>query len=151
MYETLINRLNNIKKCDIIIGLDHNLDLIKCNDHRDTQNFLKFNLDANLLPCITRPTRITKTTATLIDNILISRQLQGSQDSKIIINNISDHLPSLVTLNGPFLEKRRRQTITTRRLNETTINEISQHTAPNTFQLLLNAKQQDITQQNHSK
>ena len=125
MYETLINRLNNIKNCDIIIGLDHNLDLIKCNDHRDTQNFLEFNLDANLLPCITRPTRITKTTATLIDNILISRQLQGSQDSKIIINDISDHLPSLVTLNVPFLEKRRRQTITTRRLNETTVNEIS--------------------------
>ena len=58
----------------------------------DTQNFIELNLDSNLLPCITRPTRITKSTATLIDNVLISKNLQGKQDSKIIITDISDHL-----------------------------------------------------------
>ena len=77
----------------------------------DTQNFIEFNLDSNLLPCITRPTHITKNTATLIDNTFISKNIQGKQDSKILISDISDHLPSLVTLNGPFLDKKQNPTI----------------------------------------
>ena len=72
----------------------------------DTQKFIEFNLDSNLLPCVTRPTRITKSTATLIDNVFISKYLQGKQDSKTIITDISDHLPSLVTINGNFIEKK---------------------------------------------
>ena len=74
----------------------------------DTQKFIELNLESNLLPCITRPTRITKSTATLIDKVLISKNLQGKQDSKILITDISDHLPSIVTINGNFLEKNRK-------------------------------------------
>ena len=72
----------------------------------DTQNFIELNLESNLLSCITRPTRITKSTATLIDNVLISKNLQGKQDSKILITDSSDHLPSVVTINGNFLGKK---------------------------------------------
>ena len=72
----------------------------------DTQNFIELNLDSNLLPCIIRPTRVTKSMATLIDNVLISKNLQGKQDSKIIITDISDHLPSIVTISGNILEKK---------------------------------------------
>ena len=124
-YEKLIKKLGENKNCDVIIGLDHNLDFIKCNSHIDTQKFLEFNLDSNLLPCIIRPTRITKSTATLIDNLFISKNTQGKQDSKILISDINNLLPSLVTLNGPFLEKRQNQTIVTRKLTEQMIHEIS--------------------------
>ena len=47
---------------------------------------------------ITRPTRITQNSATLIDNIYISNNLQCSFDSLILIEDISDHLPTVALL-----------------------------------------------------
>ena len=91
----------------------------------DTQNFIELNLDSNLLPCITRPTRITKSTASLIDNVLISKILQGKQDSKIIITDISDHLPIIVTISGNILEKKQKIEIISRKINDKTIQAIT--------------------------
>ena len=91
----------------------------------DTQKFIELNLDSNLLPCITRPTHITKSTATLIDNVLISKNLQGKQDSKILITDISDHLPSAITINGNFLEKRQKTEIISRKITDKTIQTIT--------------------------
>ena len=39
-------------------------------------DFMDLNLDKEMIPCITKPTRITNNSAILIDNILISRSLQ---------------------------------------------------------------------------
>ena len=53
----------------LILGMDHNFDFLKCNQHRPTKRFLDKMMDLNMLPTITRPTRITSNTATLIDNV----------------------------------------------------------------------------------
>ena len=92
--------LNNIKRSGLesIIGLDHNLDLLKQAVHTKTQEFLECILDQNMLPTVTKPTRISKTSATLIDNILISEKLQSNFESAIIIDDMSDHLPCILTL-----------------------------------------------------
>ena len=124
-YKQLVQNLNNVKNCDVIIGTDHNLDFLKSGWHMDTQNFIELNLDSNLLPCITRPTCITKSTATLIDNVFISKNLQGKQDSKIIVTDISDHLPSIVTISGNILEKKQKIEITSRKINDKTIQAIT--------------------------
>ena len=97
IFRYQMNKINNTK-CECIIGLDHNLDLLKQSIHPKTQEFLECILDLNLLPTITKPTRISKTSATLIDNILLSKKLQPEFESLIIIDDISDHLPCLVTL-----------------------------------------------------
>ena len=97
IFKYQMNKINNTK-CECIIGLDHNLDLLKQSKHPKTQEFLECILDQNLLPTITKPTRISKTSATLIDNILISKKLQPQFDSMIIIDDLSDHLPCLVIL-----------------------------------------------------
>ena len=60
----------------LILGIDHNFDLLKCDQHRLTKRFLDAMMDLNMLPAITRLTRITSNTATLIDNVFISDQLQ---------------------------------------------------------------------------
>ena len=78
----------------IIIGLDHNLDLLKSTQHSLTNEFVQSNLDFGLIPTITRPTRITQSSATLIDNIIVSQNLCGSFISSVLINDISDHLPT---------------------------------------------------------
>ena len=83
---------------NLIIGMDHNLDLLKSEKHKPTQLFLDMLFDRNYTPTITKPTRITKTSATLIDNIIISKNLQSHFDSGILIDDISDHLPCFVRL-----------------------------------------------------
>ena len=99
-YKDLLMELynnNNSKK--IILGMDHNMDFLKHSVHKRTHDFIELNLDNNLLPTITRPTRITNNSATLIDNIMVSQSLLMNIDSRIIIDDISDHLLSLVKFN----------------------------------------------------
>ena len=52
------------------------------------------------LPVITKPTRITKTTATLLDNLIISQKLQTTFECGIIVDDISDHLPCYLKLSN---------------------------------------------------
>ena len=81
-----------------MIGLDHNLDLLKSHLNHPTNDFIGLNLDRELIPCITKLTRITNKSATLIDNILISRSLQRNYASFVVIEDISDHFACLVIL-----------------------------------------------------
>ena len=74
--------------------MDHNLDLLKLNTHRHTQHFNEIMLENNLLPTITRPTQITQSSATLIDNIFVSENLHRFFESAVLLEDISDHLPT---------------------------------------------------------
>ena len=62
-FKYQMGKINDMK-CECIIGLDHNLDLLKQSRHPKTQEFLECILDQDLLPTITKPTRISKTSAT---------------------------------------------------------------------------------------
>ena len=105
--------------------MDHNLDLLKSNNHMETPKFMDMNFDANILPCITRPMRITKSTATLIDNVFVSQNLHKAFDSTILINDISDHLPSLVIIHNQSIDATDHWEFNCRSLNETKMNEIN--------------------------
>ena len=83
---------------ELIIGMDHNIDLLKGSCHNPTHQLIVDLTNIDLLPTITRPTRITNHSATLIDNIYVSDQLHRNFESAIIIHDLSDHLPSLVML-----------------------------------------------------
>ena len=98
-YENLVKSLQSRTK-KLLISLDHNLDLLKADKHAFTQNFLDQNIDSGLMPCITKPTRITHETATLIDNIILSSSIYDGHQSYILTEDLSDHLPCLVTLPG---------------------------------------------------
>ena len=103
------NFVCDLKKHDhqgIIIGLDHNLDLLKSTKHSPTDRFISANLSLNLVPTITRPTHIMKSTATLIDNIFISQSWLCNFDCGILVNDMSDHLPSIVSLKNLKLSKK---------------------------------------------
>ena len=97
-YKQLIDILKQHKDKEIVIGMDHNMDLLKASKHTNTQEFLDYNIEMNLLPVITKPTRITDTSATLIDNIFISGRPQHNYNSGLIISDMSDHLPTFVRI-----------------------------------------------------
>ena len=87
---------NECKEC--ILGMDHNLDLLKSNVHKQTQSLIDDLNDKDILPMITCPTRITQNTATLIDNIFVSEKMHHSFESAILLSDISDNLPILTLM-----------------------------------------------------
>ena len=91
-FEQLIKAVNK-KNRHSLIGLDHNLDLLKSNLHKPTQKFIETVLDNSHIPCITRSTRITKLSATLIDNSLVSPDIYNNINCGIALSDLSDHLP----------------------------------------------------------
>ena len=127
----------------MIIGLDHNLDLIKHDKHRITNEFIELNLDNQLLPTITKPTRVTRSTATLIDNIIIGRELQTDFEACILISDISDHLPCLITVKKSSLFEKSPTKITTRGLNENKMNTINDRLSEVNWHELFQSKDMD--------
>ena len=125
-YKCLLSNLYKISKTKKLIrGMDHNLDFLKHSVHKRTQDFIDLNLDKNLLPSITRPTRITKSSATLIDNIIVSQSLMANCKSRIVIDDISDHLPSIVKFDEMLQKCKTSKLVTSRNLNERTLQKIS--------------------------
>ena len=71
---------------------DFNLDLLKHEKHPPTEQFLDMMYSNAYIPLINRPTRITKETSTLIDNIFTNNyDIKDSLYSGILQTDISDH------------------------------------------------------------
>ena len=121
----LIETLTKNRKINTIIGLDHNLDLLKAHKHKTTQTFIDKILNHDHLPVITKPTRITKSTATLIDNIVISQKLQSNYHCGILIDDISDHLPCFIRIENVKPGLKTPEVRKYRKLNDDAISEIN--------------------------
>ena len=74
------------------------MDLLKVDSHNHIEGFLLNNLTNGLKPFITKPTRITPNSKTLIDNIF-SNILDNSHHTGNLICSISDHLPQILVVN----------------------------------------------------
>ena len=119
MYENIITKLQSYKH-DIVIGTDQNFDYIKIDQHQNTQDLLDTFITNGILPSITKPTRITHTSATLIDNIYISTKRKPQIQSAILTVDISDHLPVITCVGcDTCRNKNKPKVIKTRHINET--------------------------------
>ena len=126
-YKILTEMLKQHKDTDLIMGMDHNMDLLKASKHTNTQDFLDYNIEMNMLPTVNKPTRITDLSATLIDNIFISSRLQDDYRPGIIISDMSDHMPILLRLNGAHQHLITNQTITYRKVTEDNIKALNDY------------------------
>ena len=85
---------------EIILCEDFNLDILNCDNNENTLNLLNSLTSQSLIPIITKPSRITNQTASLIDNIFIN-QPKGFV-SGILISDISDHFPLFILKRNLF-------------------------------------------------
>ena len=94
-----VKQLKNNKHEVFILG-DMNGDFLKYSTHADTEEYLDMLYLDNFIPIITKPTRITEHSSTLIDHIYTNASTQNIV-SGIALVDISDHLPtfSLYTYN----------------------------------------------------
>ena len=97
-FEEIVNKVLNVQHKELIIGTDHNMNFLIVQGINQWKKILDIILGHNLLPFITRPTRITQQRATLIDNIIVSEHLHKRFDYFILITDISDHLPTVALL-----------------------------------------------------
>ena len=87
----ILNTIQIEKKIFYLIG-DLNIDFLKSDAHISTNSLIDVLYSNNVFPLITKPTRVTNKSATLIDHILTNnfyvnaRHFQG-----ILCNSISDH------------------------------------------------------------
>ena len=91
----MLNILQTLKaenKKNYIMG-DFNINLLNYYHHAETRDYVDTMYSNAFLPLITKSTRITPTSATLIDNIY-STNIPGenTQMQGIIYTDISDHL-----------------------------------------------------------
>ena len=104
--------------------MDHNFDLLKSANNNTTSKFLDMNIDKELTPCITKPTRVTNKTASLIDNILLSNKLHYNYTPYVVADDLSDHCPTLLILHNIQKCKKDKIKISKRRIDTPAVNQI---------------------------
>ena len=83
---------------------DFNIDLLKDKTHRPTSDFLDLIYSYYLVPTILKPTRITETSATIIDDIVTN--CDGKIKTGIIVTDITDHFPTVFNKNLNMLKQK---------------------------------------------
>ena len=89
------------KKC-FLMG-DYNLDLLKTDGNQHIKDFTNMMFSSTFYPLISRPTRVTNSSATLIDNIFVNK-IEEHYKCGILFTDLSDDLPVFLTtsnLQGP--------------------------------------------------
>ena len=136
-YSIITEKINSENK-DIIIGTDQNLDFLKCEVHTNTANFLNLNLESGLLPTVTKPSRITHNTATLIDNIYVKSHHVHKSKTFLLTTDISDHLPCLLIIDCDLNTKKEPLEFEHRKLNDKAIENINNHLSRGDWTILDN-------------
>ena len=94
----LLSQLTKSLGSHIFLLGDFNINLLNASSHTMSSAFFDTLTSHYLLPAFSKPTRITPYCASLIDNIFTNFPLENGT-AKIIIDDLSDHLPIFLSLN----------------------------------------------------
>ena len=97
-FEKLIRNvcIQEKNKVCVLMG-DFNLDLLKTESDRDMSDFYDFLSSFGFRPLILQPTRVTASTASMIDNIFIN-SLDTESKGGNLTTSISDHFSQFCVL-----------------------------------------------------
>ena len=101
-FNKLLESFHKENKQIYLMG-DVNIDLIKCSLSKNINDFINIVYDNAFHSVIDKPTRITRSSASLIDHIftnVVSKQMY----SGILYSDITDHLPVFLIVNNFFFQ-----------------------------------------------
>ena len=103
LLETVLHNISRHNNKHILILGDFNVDLIKYDKDISGQDLVELTTNHGFIQIISRPTRVTDHSATLIDHIYTNK-INNVVRSNIITVDMSDHLATLATisLDGNF-------------------------------------------------
>ena len=90
----LLDSVNLNRYREVFVTGDFNFDILNVHMNNDSSRFLNLMYSHSLLPIITKPTRITDSSSTLLDNIFIRNPVL--YDGGIMISDYSDHFPVFI-------------------------------------------------------
>lgn len=120
--ELLINNYKFTTKKVFICG-DFNVDLLKHGDDKGIQEFVNIMFNIGLYPIISKPSRITRSTFTLIDNIFTNSFEEGLY-SGLLLDDLSDHLPIFIVCRSKLNHINTKSSVSTRCMNIDKLNRL---------------------------
>ena len=96
-FDILLDKIGKQRKLCYLAG-DFNIDILNSDVHAPTADFINCLFSHSYFPLINKPTRITSTSATIIDNIFTNAEASLTHDSTILYSDISDHLPIFINM-----------------------------------------------------
>ena len=97
-FEPTVEKLIN-QKLEYYICGDITIDLLQYDSNVHVKNYSDMLFSLGCIPLIKPPTRITSSSATLIDHIY-SNNISSQTTTHILLDDISDHLPAILLLNN---------------------------------------------------
>ena len=97
LLESTLHNLDRHRNKHILLLGDFNFDLIKHDQDLNCQNLIDSTTNHGFIQIISRPTRVTDHSATLIDHVY-SNKICNVLSSSVITFDISDHLATLTTI-----------------------------------------------------
>ena len=88
--------LDRVRSQCVLMG-DLNINILNENDV-NISSFINSLKEYSFVPMITKPTRVTRTSATLLDHIWVNFQQAKGFRSNIVLSSITDHFPVLFLL-----------------------------------------------------
>jgi hypothetical protein len=132
---------------NIILTGDFNIDLLKSNSNRDTTEFLDLLISLNLIPRITLPTRITPSTATLIDHIY-SNTDQSKSLAGTLLTDFTDHFSNFIFCDDTTCKHFRPKFVSFRVINDKTISNLNAALERETWDNIYNTTDANLAYQN---
>ena len=102
-FTQTLNRLNSCKH-EFVISGDFNIDLLKHDCNPKISNYVNAIYAEGCSNLINKPTRITESTATLLDH-LYSNMTNNISNRGVLTCDISDHLPTFCCLRKKTIKK----------------------------------------------
>ena len=100
---------------NVFLAGDFNIDILKCNTHSPTNDFVNTLTARSFLPTINVPTRVSDSSSTLIDNIF-ARVDKHTLNAAVICSDISDHYPILTNAKINTVPRVKRNTVCKKRI-----------------------------------
>ena len=96
----LLPKLNKENKNVLITG-DNNVNLLKCDSHKPSANYLDTFLSNGFMPKITVPTRVTHNSATLIDHMFLNdTQEYINLHAGTLTSSMTDHYMNFIFISN---------------------------------------------------
>ena len=136
LAEIILPKLNKENKNVVITG-DTNINLLKCSEHKPSGDYFDTLLSNGLIPKITVPTRVTHSTATLIDHIFINNASANLSYAGTIQSSMTDHYFNFIFIESCKTWKHPK-TITYRPYSQSNIKKFDEALRNHDFNGLLN-------------
>ena len=126
------------KSKDVYIMGDYNIDLLRSKSHTDTSIFINQMLASSYIPLINKPTRVTESTATIIDNIFTNSNEWSNTFRGILPTDVSDHFSIFCIISGQPNKTKANESFHTRIVNDRTLTELKNKLKETEWEHVLN-------------